>query len=190
MRLVGQFVFEQQSPIWLSLQLDLKRNGLPYTVDTPYCTVQYNTMNSSLQWRHNWCDGVSNHQPHDCVLNRLFRHRSKLRVTGRYVGNSPVTGEFSTMVADGPWAFGAEHLRVQWWPDLCIYTWPALKLSRCMQYHTLTRFVSYQYITSKHIHYEKSNHNLKRGVNFAPLFTLFTHASLHRHITTGYMHLD
>ena len=30
--------------------------------------------------------GVSNHQPHDCLLNRLFRHRSKktskLRVTG------------------------------------------------------------------------------------------------------------
>ena len=32
---------------------------------------------TSLQWRHNGCDGVSNHQPHDCVLNRLFRRRSK-----------------------------------------------------------------------------------------------------------------
>ena len=31
----------------------------------------------SLQWRHNECDGVSNHQPHDCLLNRLFRRRSK-----------------------------------------------------------------------------------------------------------------
>ena len=30
----------------------------------------------SLQWRHNGSDGVSNHQPHDCLLNRLFRHRS------------------------------------------------------------------------------------------------------------------
>ena len=40
----------------------------------------------SLQWRHNWCDGASNHQPHDCLLNRLFKRRpkkaSKLRVTG------------------------------------------------------------------------------------------------------------
>ena len=39
-----------------------------------------------LQWRHNGCDSVSNHQPHDCLLNRLFRRRSKktskLRVTG------------------------------------------------------------------------------------------------------------
>ena len=36
--------------------------------------------------RHNEHDDVSNHQPHDCLLNRLFRHRSKktskLRVTG------------------------------------------------------------------------------------------------------------
>ena len=26
-----------------------------------------------LLWRHNGHDGVSNHQPHDCLLNRLFR---------------------------------------------------------------------------------------------------------------------
>ena len=30
-----------------------------------------------LQWRHNGRDGVSNHQLHDCLLNRLFRRRSK-----------------------------------------------------------------------------------------------------------------
>ena len=29
------------------------------------------------QWRHNERDGVSNHQLHDCLLNRLFRRRSK-----------------------------------------------------------------------------------------------------------------
>ena len=51
-----------------------------------------------LQWRHNERDGVSNHQPQDCSLNRLFRRRSKKtskhRVTGLCEGNSPVTGEF------------------------------------------------------------------------------------------------
>ena len=51
-----------------------------------------------LQWRHNGRDSVSNHQPHDCFPNRLFRHRSKktpkLRVTGCCAGNSPGTGEF------------------------------------------------------------------------------------------------
>ena len=49
--------------------------------------------NCSLQWRHNDHDSVSNHQPHGCLLNRLFRRRSKytskLRVTGLCVGNSP-----------------------------------------------------------------------------------------------------
>ena len=31
----------------------------------------------TLHWRHNDHDGVSNHQPHGCLLNRLFRRRSK-----------------------------------------------------------------------------------------------------------------
>ena len=47
----------------------------------------------TLLWRHNEPDGVSNHQPHGCLFNRLFGHRSKktskLRVTGLCVGNSP-----------------------------------------------------------------------------------------------------
>ena len=46
----------------------------------------------TLYWRHNDHDGVSNHQPHGCLLNRLFRRRSKttskLRVTDLCVGNS------------------------------------------------------------------------------------------------------
>ena len=52
----------------------------------------------TLQWRHNEHDGISNHQPHDCLLNSLFKRRSKklskLRVPGPCEGNSPVTGEF------------------------------------------------------------------------------------------------
>ena len=50
-----------------------------------------------LKWRHIERDGVSNHQPHDCLLNRLFRRKSKktskLRVSGLCEGNSPVTGD-------------------------------------------------------------------------------------------------
>ena len=53
---------------------------------------------NTLQWRHTERDGVSNPQPHDCLLNRLLRRRSKktsnLNVTGLCAGNSPVTGEF------------------------------------------------------------------------------------------------
>ena len=52
----------------------------------------------ALQWRHDECDGISNHQPHDCLLNHLFRRRSKktseFRITGLCEGNSQVTREF------------------------------------------------------------------------------------------------
>ena len=51
-----------------------------------------------LHVRHNGNNSVSKHQPHDCLLNRLFRHRSKktskLRVTGLCVGKSPGAGEW------------------------------------------------------------------------------------------------
>ena len=54
----------------------------------------------SIPWRHNERDGVSNHQPHDCLPNNLFRRRSKqtskLRVTALCERNSPVTGKFPT----------------------------------------------------------------------------------------------
>ena len=57
-----------------------------------------------LQWRHNGRDCVSNHQSHDCLHNRLFRHRSKkkwkLRATGLCAGNSPVTGEFPAQMTN------------------------------------------------------------------------------------------
>ena len=59
--------------------------------------------NSALQWRHNERDGVSNHQPQDCLVKHLLRRRSKktskLRVIGRCAGNSPGTGEFPAQTA-------------------------------------------------------------------------------------------
>ena len=69
----------------------------------------------SLRWRHNGCDSVSNHQPHHCLLNRLFRRRSKktskLRVTGLCAGNSPGTGEFSAQIL---MASNAENVSISW----------------------------------------------------------------------------
>ena len=57
----------------------------------------------STHWRHNERDGVSNHHPHDCLLKRWFRPRSKktskLRVFGLCEGNSPMTCEFPTQRA-------------------------------------------------------------------------------------------
>ena len=68
---------------------------------------------NTLQWRHNGRDGISSHQPHDCLLNRLFRRKSKkasnLRVTGLCEGNSPVTGEFPAQRASN-----AQNVSI-WW---------------------------------------------------------------------------
>ena len=68
---------------------------------------------SPLHWRHNGRDSVSNHQPRDCLLYRLFRRRSKktseLRATGLCAGNSPGTGEFPAQMASY-----AEKVSI-WW---------------------------------------------------------------------------
>ena len=66
-----------------------------------------------LRWRHNGHDGVSNHQPHDWLLNCSFRRRSRktsnLRVTGLCVGNSQGTGEFPAQMTSN-----AENVPI-WW---------------------------------------------------------------------------
>ena len=49
----------------------------------------------SLRWRHNGRDGVSNHQPHVCYLNRLFKAQIKEHIKaprhwpscGKFVGD-------------------------------------------------------------------------------------------------------
>ena len=68
---------------------------------------------TTLRWRQNGRDSVSNHQPHDCLLNRLFRRRSKktskLLVTGLCARNSPGTGEFPAQMASY-----AENVSI-WW---------------------------------------------------------------------------
>ena len=68
---------------------------------------------SSLLWLHNERNGFSDPQLHDCLLNRLFRHRSKktskLCVTGLCVGNSPVTGEFPAQKASN-----VENVSIGW----------------------------------------------------------------------------
>ena len=86
-----------------------------------------------LQWRHNGHDYVSNHQRHDCLLNRLFRCRSKktskFRVTGLCAGNSPVTGEFPAQMASS-----AENVSVWWRHHLPVLTW----IPWCSKFHRMT----------------------------------------------------
>ena len=82
--------------LWVNLSLT-RSGGLAWT----------------LQWRHIEPVGVSNHQPHQCLLSRLFRRRSKktskFRVAGLCEGNSPVTGEFPALMASN-----AENVSISW----------------------------------------------------------------------------
>ena len=92
---------------------------------------------SSLGCRHNGRDGVSNHQHHDCLLNRLFwcrsRKTSKLRVTGLCVGNSPGTGEFPTQMASN-----AENVSFWWRRHVPREPGPVLICDK-MSYHKIVR---------------------------------------------------
>ena len=93
-------------------------NKLVYSITIARLAVCYNSIcislgSRSLRWRHNGYDSVSNHQPHNCLLNRLFgcwsKKTSKLRVTCLYVGNSPGTGEFPAQMASN-----ADNVSI-WW---------------------------------------------------------------------------
>ena len=96
-------------------QIDISYHWLPFRHWWQWRLLhwQLSSPSMSLQWRYNERDGVSNHQPHDCLLNRFFRRRSKkiskLRVTGLCEGNSPVTGEFPAQRTSN-----AENVSI-WW---------------------------------------------------------------------------
>ena len=108
--IITTLVFEYISLIIIAIKANPTNNEetnglLTYTTsleDSSFDDLQYSKYDTTvsikwaLQWRHNGCDGVSTHQLHDCLLNRLLRRRSKktskLRVTGlchRWPVNSP-----------------------------------------------------------------------------------------------------
>ena len=98
---------------------------------------RYLTQSIPLRWRHNGSDSVSNHQPYDCLLNYLYRRRSKkpskLRLTGLCVGNSPETGEFPAQMASN-----AENVSI-WWRH---HAW--LKITcHCLKWLYLCPYVEY-----------------------------------------------
>ena len=90
----------------------LLRRQNKLTIPLPYHTPSVLHALGALQWRHNGRDGhdgVSNHQPHDCLFRRRSKKTSELRVTGLCVGNSPVSGEFPAQIASN-----AENVSM-WW---------------------------------------------------------------------------
>ena len=50
-------------------------------------------MRSTLQWRHNERDGISNHQAYDCLLHRLFK--AQIKENFKAPRHWPLSGEFT-----------------------------------------------------------------------------------------------
>ena len=119
-------------------------------MDDMYIQKHYNDENDGR-------DGVSNHQPHDCLLNRLFRHRSKktskLRVIGLCEGNSPVTGEFPAQRASN-----AENISIWWrhhgrspYPSYSVYIFGANDQGPAQIWMVPTCFSCLQFNMYEHI---------------------------------------
>ena len=100
----------------------------------------------TLLWRHNGGECVSNHQPHDYFLNRVFRRRSKetskLRVTGLCAGNSPGTGEFPAQRASYAEKFPFDDVIMSNW-IMGIHRWLLSHPNNTMQNKTV--YISFIY---------------------------------------------
>ena len=71
----------------------------------------------SLQWHHNGRDGVSNHQPQDCLFNHLFRRRSKkyIKAPRHWSLWGEFTGDRLIPRTQGHQRGKCFHLMTSWW---------------------------------------------------------------------------
>ena len=95
---------------------------------------------SALQWCHNERDGVSNHQPHDCLLYRLFRRRSKKTskfiaslafvrgMTGEYPAQRPSNAENVSIC----WRHHVPHRITAEWSMLTVFHSLWFRLLKCL----------------------------------------------------------
>ena len=97
------------TPPWFRPWTCVNEERLLYAKGHP----NYTRGSHTLEWRHNEHNNVSKHRRLDCLLNRLFRRRSKktskLRVIGLGERNPPVTGGFPSQRAST-----AESVSI-WW---------------------------------------------------------------------------
>ena len=95
----------QYSSLWFLILCRLGRRSKSWRCYT--CRISFHHYSGVIMGE------VASHQPRDCLLNRLFRRRSKktskLSVTGLCAGNSLVTGELPAQMASN-----AENVSI-WW---------------------------------------------------------------------------
>ena len=100
----------------------------------------------TLQWRHNERNCVSNHQPHDCLLNRLFRRRSKknqspasLALLGEFTGDRWITTQRASNAEMFPFDDVIMKIRQyeNWWKTLLQFWFHGVSFSKLcsVKYH-------------------------------------------------------
>ena len=57
------------------------------------CHAKLFKTTQTLQWRHNGRDGVSNYQPHDCLLDRIL---AQIKENIKAPRDWPLCGEFTS----------------------------------------------------------------------------------------------
>ena len=83
-----------------------------------YYQLDLRNIFQSLQWHHNGPDCVSNHQPHHCLLNRLFEAQIKENI--KAPRHWPLRGEFTgdrwIPRTNGQWRGNCFYLMTSsWW---------------------------------------------------------------------------
>ena len=126
-------------------------SGLPF-----FCA---RTILEPLQWRHNCCDGVSNHKRLDCLVDLLFRPRSKktskLHATGLCEGSSPMTSEFPAQRA-----INAENVSIWWRHHAKRSKTVRIPYGIYSRYLHWSIWYSYRFQIARAVFYWKSEHSL------------------------------
>ena len=79
-----------------------------------YDCILWNT----LHWHHNGWDGISNHQPHDCLLNHLFRRKHQSSASLAFVQGIhqwPVNSLHKGPVTWKKFPFDDVIMKESWW---------------------------------------------------------------------------
>ena len=129
----------------------------------------------SLRWRHSERDGVSNHQPHRCLLNRLFKAQIKENVkapshwplcwkftSDRWIPSTKgkLLGKCSHLITSSWCTQGGKHLNeARSW--LYIKNYVPIRLLQCRRGdYKLHRDIEFTVMTQRHqymdLHYSRS----------------------------------
>ena len=103
-------------------------------------TISFST-SFPLLWRHNGRDGVSNHQPHDCLLNGSFRRRSKKTSKLRVIGLCPGIHR-SPVNSPHKWPCNAQNVSIWWRHHAIVVTFNTdLTLTRPISFPVCFKYI-------------------------------------------------